>query len=248
MFRLNNWVPFGLFVAVFFIFGQLCVGQVISCSSDDGHRHRCSADTRQGVQLIKQRSESPCTQGYSWGYDRRRIWVDHGCRADFALGNYRGDDRSWDDDRGWGRGESLINCSSDDGRRRYCPTDTSGGVRMIQQRSESECRRGSSWGYDDQGIWVDRGCRADFEVGRRWEGHRYRDEYDRDDRDRGQGAIVACSSDDGRRQYCATEVRWGVSLIKQRSESECRFGYSWGYDRQGIWVDRGCRADFQVGR
>jgi hypothetical protein len=49
------------------------------------HRHYCSADTRGGVTLVKQRSDSACRQGYSWGYDRRGIWVDHGCRADFQL-------------------------------------------------------------------------------------------------------------------------------------------------------------------
>ena len=37
------------------------------------------------VQLLKQRSDSACRQGYSWGYDRRGIWVDHGCRADFQI-------------------------------------------------------------------------------------------------------------------------------------------------------------------
>jgi len=26
------------------------------------------------------------------------------------------------------------------------------------------------------------------------------------------------------------------------------FGKSWGYDNRGIWVDRGCRAEFNVGR
>ena len=41
--------------------------QIISCSSDDMHRHYCSADTRRGVQLVKQRSDSSCRQGYSWG-------------------------------------------------------------------------------------------------------------------------------------------------------------------------------------
>jgi hypothetical protein len=35
--------------------------------------------------MINQRSGSRCEQGYSWGYDRRGIWVDHGCRADFAI-------------------------------------------------------------------------------------------------------------------------------------------------------------------
>jgi hypothetical protein len=50
------------------------------------HRHYCQADTRSGgVRLVKQRSDSACRQGYSWGYDRSGIWVDHGCRADFQV-------------------------------------------------------------------------------------------------------------------------------------------------------------------
>jgi hypothetical protein len=59
---------------------------VISCSSDDMHRHHCKVDTRGGVQLVKQNSDSSCQQGRSWGYDRHSIWVDHGCRADFQVG------------------------------------------------------------------------------------------------------------------------------------------------------------------
>jgi hypothetical protein len=51
-------------------------------------------------------------------------------------------------------------------RRHYCDADTRDGVRLLRQRSDAACRQGSSWGYDRRGIWVDRGCRADFEVGR----------------------------------------------------------------------------------
>jgi hypothetical protein len=63
----------------------------------------------------------------------------------------------------------MVSCSSDNGRRRYCDADTRGGVRLVRQRSDVACERGSSWGFDDRGIWVDRGCRADFalEDGRR---------------------------------------------------------------------------------
>jgi hypothetical protein len=72
------------------------------------------------------------------------------------------------------------------------------------------------------------------------------------DWDRGRGGdadqVISCSSDDMRRHYCAADVRGGVRLLKQRSDSSCRQGYSWGYDRRGIWVDHGCRADFQVVR
>jgi Protein of unknown function (DUF3011) len=59
--------------------------QTLTCSSDDMGRHFCRANTSNGVQMLRQRSGSPCTQGYSWGYDSGGIWVDHGCRADFSL-------------------------------------------------------------------------------------------------------------------------------------------------------------------
>src|SRR5277367_1860134 len=60
--------------------------QTITCSSNDMGRHYCRADTSNGVQLVYQRSGSACTMGVSWGYNNNGIWVDHGCRADFALG------------------------------------------------------------------------------------------------------------------------------------------------------------------
>ena len=57
----------------------------ITCASNDGRRNICPADTRNGVQLVNQRSGSPCTFGRTWGYDARSIWVDRGCRADFQV-------------------------------------------------------------------------------------------------------------------------------------------------------------------
>jgi hypothetical protein len=58
--------------------------------------------------------------------------------------------------------------------------------------------------------------------------------------------IVTCSSDDMGHRDCRVETRGGVRLVRQRSEAECVFGRTWGYDRHSIWVDRGCRADFEV--
>jgi hypothetical protein len=37
------------------------------------------------VQLVRQISGSPCRQDETWGYDRRGIWVDRGCRAEFVI-------------------------------------------------------------------------------------------------------------------------------------------------------------------
>src|SRR5271170_5310814 len=58
----------------------------MTCSSDDMRRKYCPVDTRGGVQLVNQRSGSPCTFGQTWGWDARSIWVDRGCRADFVVG------------------------------------------------------------------------------------------------------------------------------------------------------------------
>jgi hypothetical protein len=41
---------------------------------------------------------------------------------------------------------------------------TGGGVHLNRQFSQARCEEGYSWGYTDRGIWVDRGCRAEFSV------------------------------------------------------------------------------------
>lgn len=66
---------------------------------------------------------------------------------------------------GYGNGEGpyIVTCSSDDGRRRYCPANTARGVRIVKQYNNA-CSRDRAWGFDSRGIWVDRGCRADFEI------------------------------------------------------------------------------------
>jgi hypothetical protein len=145
-------------------------GPRLTCASDDGNRHYCAADTRYGVRLVNQRSGSPCKQGYSWGYDRRGIWVDRGCRADFIVRVVAGGP-GYGPGQGYGPGGpppggGVITCESSNGGRNYCRVPTGSGVRLVRQRSDAPCRQGSTWGYDRGGIWVDRGCRADFAVNR----------------------------------------------------------------------------------
>jgi hypothetical protein len=59
-----------------------------SCSSDDGKRHTCTANGNSAIQFVRQRSQSPCIQGRTYGIDRGSVWVTNGCRADFAVSNY----------------------------------------------------------------------------------------------------------------------------------------------------------------
>lgn len=60
-------------------------GHVFRCESNDGRARECAANTRAGVQLVRQLSRSPCIQGRSWGYGRNGIWVAQGCRAEFRA-------------------------------------------------------------------------------------------------------------------------------------------------------------------
>jgi len=134
----------------------------LTCSSEDGGRHYCESDIQGEAVLLRQRSGSPCRQGYSWGNDRRGIWVDHGCRADFSVTGWR---KPAVDSNYTPAYVGTLKCSSDFGTRQYCAVDTRGGVRVSRQISESSCRLGYSWGYDRNGVWVDHGCRAEFEIG-----------------------------------------------------------------------------------
>ncbi|MCU1293747.1 MAG: hypothetical protein JWP08_2597 [Bryobacterales bacterium] len=142
----------------------------ITCSSDNGGRQYCNADTRNGVVLVNQLSQSRCVQGRTWGFDRRGIWVDRGCRAEFALGRGgnrpgRGYDPGGREGRpGYGGNVQIITCASDNGKRQWCRNDNNGRVRLIKQRSDSPCREGYSWGTAPGSVWVDRGCRGDFEI------------------------------------------------------------------------------------
>ena len=60
--------------------------ETIRCESKGGGYQVCSADTRGGVRLSQQLSSQGCWQNDTWGYDRNRIWVDRGCRAEFRVG------------------------------------------------------------------------------------------------------------------------------------------------------------------
>ena len=243
---------------------------VISCNSDDMARHSCPVDLRDGVRLATQHSEAACTEGYSWGTDERGIWVDHGCRADFAVGdnrNYpdangtyrdanrdnRDDNRNRQDDRNF----QAISCNSDDMGRHSCSFDTRGGVRLLAQHSDATCTEGYSWGSDERGVWVDHGCRADFTTGRnavfqdQSQGNRDANHDGRvDDRDRRNNRnaqTIECNSDDRRRHSCRVDMHDAeVRVATQHSDAACTKGYSWGTNKRGIWVDHGCRADFEV--
>ena len=57
----------------------------IRCKSENYQYHMCRTDTHGYVRLVNQISNSECIKGRTWDYDRRGIWVDDGCSADFVV-------------------------------------------------------------------------------------------------------------------------------------------------------------------
>jgi hypothetical protein len=132
-----------------------------------------------------------------------------------------------------GSSQQRITCSSNNNNRNWCDIGNSRDVRLVRQISGSACIRNNTWGVDRRGLWVDRGCRAEFMiVGNNQQGPPMR--------------TVTCSSNNGRRNWCDIGGRRDVQLSRQLSGSACIRDNTWGVDRSGIWVDRGCRAEFRV--
>ena len=149
-------------------------------------------DGRGRVELIRDPQSSRGTavvriedpKGGSEGYTFDLEWrggsgYDSGNQGGFGggFGGGRRDDRDYNRDDRYDRDRnsdrfnrggrnSLITCSSDGNRRTYCDADTSNGVRLVREHGNSSCRLGSTWGFDRRGIWVERGCRGDFQTGR----------------------------------------------------------------------------------
>ncbi|HYM87278.1 MAG TPA: DUF3011 domain-containing protein, partial [Pseudoxanthomonas sp.] len=133
-------------------------GSTIRCESKDGRRKACSTNFRGNAVLVRQLSSSRCTQGQTWGQDYNSIWVTSGCRGEFSDGGGNGNP-------GNGGGDYSVTCSSANGRQNTCAWNNRyGRPVLIQQLSSDACREGSTWGYQGNQIWVDRGCRARFGV------------------------------------------------------------------------------------
>ncbi len=134
-------------------------GGLVRCESDDMRTRRCAADTRGGVRLVRQLSSTSCIQGRTWGYDAQQVWVTAGCRGEFAMGRAGGPRPN----PGPGPAQ-IVRCESEDGRQHRCNVAIRRQATLVRQLSNSPCIRGSSWGWDPNGIWVGSGCRAEFSI------------------------------------------------------------------------------------
>ena len=226
----------------------------LTCRSESyAYNHCRSAEIRNGgtARVAKQLSKARCTQNESWGMDRRGIWVNHGCEAEFRI-TPRPRDRVV-------QGKKVIRCRSEKYEYEHCQADTRAGVRLVKQRSKAECVENQTWGSDRHGIWVDRGCDAEFQVVTRQPSRQNRDDQDNDenyDSDEDsyntpppviRAGTLECRSDNNTYRHCRADTRNGVQLARQFSRAACIQGETWGYNPRGVWVNHGCEAEFRIG-
>jgi hypothetical protein len=206
------------------------------CESQDGRTRECASGGG-NVRLVRQLSDAPCVQGRTWGYGRGGVWVSQGCRAEFASSG--GYPSGGDGDYGGGYGGSsgaTVRCESNDNRTRRCAIG-GGGARLVRQISDTRCVEGRNWGYDGGSVWVSGGCRGEFMADRGSGWSRPGTDY---------GRTIRCESQDERTRRCSASVRSDVRLVRQLSDTRCIEGRNWGWDRSGVWVSQGCRAEFSV--
>lgn len=138
--------------------------RTVSCGSPQHRMLRCPVPNGwRGAQIVRQTSKAACVQGRTWGFDRGGLWVDKGCGGVFAAAS------GWQPGPGWNR-DFVVSCGSPQYKYYFCQVDVGarGRVALQRQNSSAACVAGRTWGWNRAGIWVDKGCGAQFMVIRRW--------------------------------------------------------------------------------
>jgi hypothetical protein len=163
----------------------------------------------------------------------------------------------WRPGRDWDR-DITVSCGSPQYSYAFCQVDTGRGSRVYlrNQKSDTRCVEGRNWGWNRGGIWVDKGCSGTFVVERRWndgpgpgpgpgpdDGWRPGPGWDRDIR-------ITCGSPQYNYAFCQVDTGRGSSVVleRQTSDARCVEGRTWGWNRGGVWVDKGCSGVFVVQR
>lgn len=74
-----------LFAAALALGGVAMADDFVDCESGGYDYTYCPADTRFGVQIERQKSNTACVLNETWGYDDGGVWADGGCRATFRI-------------------------------------------------------------------------------------------------------------------------------------------------------------------
>jgi len=215
--------------------------RTIRCESDNGRTEVCRVDTRGGVRLVDQDSRSPCVYGRTWGYDNRGIWVARGCRAKFQVGNAYARSSRYNDRYGYNNG--------------YYGGSNGYGGNSGYYGGTGGYYGGNSGYYGNTGGYYggNSGYYGGSNAGRYANpitailGAVLGGGYDNRYYAGRQPQTFRCESVDGYPRFCRLPFDASrIDIRRQLSATRCEQGYNWGWQRDGVWVERGCRAEFIV--
>jgi hypothetical protein len=160
-------------------------------------------------------------------------------------------DRCGDDGHSWG---CLCCSSSAAAREQLLPSGGLQAAARMLRVIAGDCRDGNTWRWDRRSITVRNGCRADFEVmqgssgwggsGGSGSGWGSGGGVGGGGFNPGQGnRTINCESWNYRAARCPIGGARSVSLTRVIA-GNCQEGRTWGWDRNSIWVNGGCRATF----
>lgn len=277
--RLTKYLS--LFVSAVLVLTCLPAGaQTFNCSSNNGQHQECQIPGHgnpNNVRMVRQLSQTPCVEGRTWGRHGNRVWVEQGCRADFAVGNgdYNGhNDNDYDHHGGSGWNQPPAYYAGDfRGGHSYC-TAASGSARTYCQsggafayanpiRMNSQCVQNRTWGVTQYGLWVSNGCSGEWEIkrdGNSQGGNQGNPNYGGGYQDPGWNRPPAyysgnfsdghshCSAGQGSgRTYCQSGGAFKYAN-PLRVNSQCVENRTWGISQYGLWVANGCSGEWEIKR
>ena len=143
---------------------------------------------------------------------------------------------------------NTVRCESANGMYVECRTSALDTVTLSRTLNDTSCVEGQTWGFRNNMIWVDRGCRAEFVISPSTDTITTTTTVTRPvPAATSNDLLVVCESLNNTRHQCHDKVIGGVTLVRTLSDNACIRGKTWGINQRGIWVDHGCRAEFQIG-
>lgn len=213
----------------------------IRCESRGNGRDECKIDRGAGVVLTRHLSSTPCRENENWGVTPTHIWVSGGCRAEFAV------TAAAPATPGQGQG----NIYATPVQLRACRTEADRrlpGASYSDIETEPEARQGNTawirWRAGQTGgscTVTTNGRILEFTMSATGGGT-----------GGGTGTVVVmrltCESRRGDREECRVPERTDLRLVRQISQNPCRLNDTYGRGVGYIWVDKGCRAEFELTR
>jgi hypothetical protein len=201
----------------------------VRCESRGTSQEQCPIPSNARVELARPLSPVACREGYNWGVGTSFIWVNRGCRAEFAVTT-----TGYEQDQG--------NASANRNQLRACRSEADrrlANYTYDQISVEPDSRQGSvayvRWWVGSTGglcAVAANGRVLQFTTNLAGGG--------------GGPTRIACESQRYGREECPIPAGASIRLLRQTGQDPCRLNDTYGQGAGYIWVAKGCRGEFEV--